>query len=106
MMLHSRPSATRKILLDFDGHITEGSEWNRQKARSSITSPAFSIEGTADTNWTPKELAAIFAIWRGVSEDYSPFDVDVTTEDPGAYLNANGVRIVIGGSSSDCKCQR
>lgn len=27
--LHSRPGATRKIFLDFDGHTTTGSAWNR-----------------------------------------------------------------------------
>jgi hypothetical protein len=39
-----------------------------------------------------------------VSEDYSPWNVDVTTEDPGdAYLATNGFRAVIGGSYTDCE---
>jgi hypothetical protein len=34
--------------------------------------------------------------------DYAPFDVDVTTEDPGeAALRGDGIRVVIGGSSAD-----
>lgn len=31
------------------------------------------------TTWSQQELSDIFAIWRSVSEDYSPFDVDITT---------------------------
>lgn len=27
--LHSRPTATKKILLDFDGHITTQTAWNK-----------------------------------------------------------------------------
>lgn len=57
------------------------------------------------TSWSAAELADILAIWRAVSEDYSPFDVDVTTEDPGAaYLATNGIRVAIGGSCNDCEC--
>jgi hypothetical protein len=56
------------------------------------------------TSWSTAELSDILAIWRGVAEDFSPWDVDVTTEDPGdAYLAANGIRAVIGGSYADCK---
>lgn len=51
------------------------------------------------------ELANILAIWRGVSEDYAPFDVDVTTEEPvGVALNL-WVRCVIGGSSGAGNCK-
>lgn len=53
-------------------------------------------------DFSASELLDIFAIWRYVSEDYSPFDVDVTTEDPGTtVLTGSGVRVVIGGSSYD-----
>lgn len=46
------------------------------------------------------ELADIFGIWRVVSEDFSPFDVDVTLEEPNLPLS-NWVRVVIGGK--DCE---
>jgi hypothetical protein len=39
--LHSRPAATRKLLLDFDGHITRGTAWNAAYGRSTITSRAY-----------------------------------------------------------------
>jgi hypothetical protein len=43
---------------------------------------------------------------RLVSEDYAPFDVDVTTENPATTVPAsapqNYITACIGGSSSDC----
>lgn len=54
--------------------------------------------------WSAGELSDILAIWRAVSEDYSAFDVDVTTEDPGAALATSGTRVVIGGSGTACEC--
>jgi hypothetical protein len=36
--LHSRASATKKILLDFDGHTTTGTAWNADKGMATITS--------------------------------------------------------------------
>lgn len=61
--LSSRPSATRKIYLDFDGHITEGTDWNNNKAISSIVTPAFDKDGNP-SSWSADELSDIVAIWR------------------------------------------
>lgn len=55
-------------------------------------------------SFSATELADIMAIWRGVSEDYGPFGVDVTTEDPGpSYPLSSYARVAIGGSSADCE---
>lgn len=63
------------------------------------------LQDGSPTTWSDSELSDILSIWRFVSEDYAPWDVDVTTEDPGeAYLLGNGIRAVIGGSYTDCKC--
>lgn len=43
----------------------------------SFVTPPFSMDG--DPAFSSQELAAIVAIWRGVSEDYWPFGIDVTT---------------------------
>jgi hypothetical protein len=50
--------------------------------------------------------ASCSSIWRTVAEDYAPFDVDVTTEEPavpvgGQNSSGSGIRVVIGGSSYD-----
>ena len=102
--LHSRPGSRRMIYLDFDGHVTPaGGPWGGR-----ITSPAYDTDGRA-TTFSGAELGSIQQIWRQVAEDFAPFDVDVTTEEPGAGAlgysgpgdNLWGMRVVIGGSSSD-----
>jgi hypothetical protein len=100
--LHSRPNAVKKIFLDFDGHITRNTQWNSGRAADLIT-PAFDKDGLPDS-FSAGELSDILAIWRAVAEDFAPWDVDVTTEDPGdAYLAANGMRAAIGGAWGDCE---
>lgn len=60
-------------------------------------------DGSPST-WSAAELSDFLAVWRAISEDYAAYDVDVTTEDPGAaYLATHGVRAVIGGSAMGCK---
>lgn len=74
--LHSRPAATKKIYLNFKGAILKNTAWN---SGSDITVPPYS----ADTNtaaFSATELSNMYAIWRGVSEDYAFADVDVTTQ--------------------------
>jgi len=82
--LHSNPDATKVIYLDFDGHtiMWQGAEfyyvpWN--------------LEGSDDT-FSDTERAIIQLTWQSVAEDFRPFDLDVTTEDPGteALMNTGG----------------
>jgi hypothetical protein len=92
-----------KIYLDFDGHRTENTAWNGPR-QPSIYTPPFSQD--ADAAFSETELQAIIAIWKAVSEDFAIFDVDVTTEEPPQFANPTGdklpgVRVAIGGSSSD-----
>jgi hypothetical protein len=88
------------IYLNYAGGITTGTNWNAG-ASSTIITPAYDMDGNP-SNFNPAELQAIMSMWRSVSEDYSPFDVDVTTEDPGpAALVGRGVKVNIGGHWSD-----
>ena len=106
--LHSTPGASKVIYLDFDGHTTSGTQWNiSYNGGGDFTTPAYSYQG--DSSFTDAEKERIQRIWERVAEDYIPFDVDVTTEDPGAaalmksgaFDEEWGVRVVIGGDSSD-----
>lgn len=108
--LHSKPGASKVIYLDFDGHTTTGTSWNSSfTSGASITTPPYSDDSTISTNFSSTELANIHSIWQRVAEDYAPFDVDVTTQDPGVEAlrksttsdTAYGVRVCIGGSSYD-----
>jgi hypothetical protein len=103
--LHSRPTATKVIYLDFDGHTTSGTAWN---GGDTLFTPAYDIDGNAAA-FSNVELLNIQEIWARVVEDFSPFDVNVTTEAPGIEdLRQSGVgderwgiRVAIGGSYSD-----
>lgn len=78
----SRNASKRRIYLDFNGHVTAATDWNRIAAKSGpevpLLTPPFDIDGDNKT-FNDEERRAIIAIWRAVSEDYAPFDVDVTT---------------------------
>lgn len=39
--LHSRPNATRKIMLDFDGSVTQNSAWNIRNGQTTIKTPPY-----------------------------------------------------------------
>ncbi len=108
-LLHSRPGAARIIYLDFTGHTTSGTSWNSSfTGGASFSTPPYDIDGNT-ASFSVAELDRIQYIWQRVVEDFAPFNVDVTTEDPGveALRRANtsdlnyGVRVCIGGSSYD-----
>lgn len=109
--LHSRPNANHTIYLDFDGHVTQGTTWNSSSGIASIVSPAYDPAGNGSA-FTSVELTSIQNIWKRVAEDYSPFEVDVTTQDPGAAALSRsggsdtrwGVRVVVTVDWDNCGC--
>ena len=82
-VLHSRPGAQRVIYLDFNGYLATGTAWNSSYGLSAIDAPAFDLDGNPAA-FSTTELSVIQYIWQRVAEDYAPFDVDVTTEEPPA----------------------
>ncbi|MCQ9206767.1 MAG: PKD domain-containing protein [Omnitrophica bacterium] len=80
--LHSNPKATRIIYLDFNGHLIPGnSVWgNGYNGGQDIVCPAWDIDGNPQV-FNAAELERIQYIWQRVAEDYTGFDVDVTTEE-------------------------
>ena len=84
-LLHSYPESAHKLFLDFDGHVTEGTTWNH--SLSKIHSPPFDVDDIKyDANhvatFNKDEVSRIVSIWERMAEDFRPFNVDVTTEDP------------------------
>ena len=76
--LHSRPNASKVIYLDFNGQSVTGTAWNSNG--NTLVFNAYSDEG--DASFTNNELETVQRIWARVVEDFAPFDVDVTTEEP------------------------
>jgi hypothetical protein len=100
--LHSNPGSKFTVYLDFDGHTTTGTSWNSYWGVSSFYSSAFSTD-TAES-FNASELLRIQQIWQRVAEYFSPFNINVTTEDPGLAAlvysgtgdtNGHGIRVVI-----------
>lgn len=86
-VLHSLPTSTKKIYLDFDGAVVKDSGWSSTERSAAtrlptpFTAVAWSMDSTSD--FSTAEIARIRQVWASVAEDYAPFNVDVTTEDPG-----------------------
>lgn len=97
VMLHSRPGAKRVIHLDFDGQSVSGTAWNNSYGIAGINAQAFDLDG-APATFSSTELDRIQAIWQRVAEDYAPFDVNVTTEEPPADVItcSSGTDLVFG----------
>jgi len=96
--LHSRPGSNRVIYLDFDGHVTTGTGWNTNYTSGQpITSAPFDTDGNP-SSFSQIEQDMIQNVWQRVAEDYAPFDVDVTTQDPGddAINRVNSADLVYG----------
>ena len=101
LTLHSNPGATKIVYLDFDGHSVP---WGG----SMYVYPAWNWEGSPET-LSDDELTIIQLVWWSVSEDFMPFDIDITTERPDIEALKNtgngdtewGVRAVINHLSYD-----
>lgn len=76
--LDSKPGAGKVIFLDFDGHTTNDSAWSF----TPIASAPFDRDGNPGS-FSESERDDIYEVWQRVAEDYAPFDVNVTTRDPG-----------------------
>ena len=110
--LHSRPDSNFTIFLDFDGHTTVGTTWNNAYGMDEIVHPNY--WGGTGSDFSESRLELIQEIWQIVAEDFAPFDVDVTTEEPfdlddlryqGEDDTRWGVRAVMTKDTfADCSC--
>lgn len=99
-VLNSSSGSTRQVLLDFNGYnYTAGAVWYNPGGGYSGQPgnvPAFDTDGNT-ASFSASELNAIRETWNRVAEKYSPFNINVTTVDPGGQPVANSwARIVVG----------
>lgn len=76
--LETNPGAEKTIYLDFNGHFSNNNRWNH-----SISFPAWNRDGNVNS-FGNAELIEIQRQFQNVAEDFAPFDVNVTTKDPGS----------------------
>ena len=102
--LSSKPDSLYTLYLDFDGHVTSGTSWNSRFGGADIVTPRFNTDGNREkTSFSAADEAAIYEIWLRVSEDFMPFDLNVTTVEPPpeSFTDGRAQRVVIGGANSD-----
>jgi serralysin len=95
--LHSFPGGTKTIYLDFNGFTSPTND----------VYPPYNFEGDPNS-FTEAEKVEIQLVFQAVAEDFLPFAVNVTTEDPGveALIKTNpgddeyGIRAAIGPTGS------
>lgn len=111
--LSSLPGSNRVIYIDFNGHTITGTAWN-SGANQTVNVTPYDTDGDAST-FSAAENAVITETWQRIAEDYAPFDVNVTTVDPGPDAinrssltdQAYGARLLIDPTSwyqSGCGC--
>jgi hypothetical protein len=87
--LHSKPGASRVLYIDFDGHQLIDTVWNGWSGEPILYMLPFSLD-TDPYNFSAAEISRIAESWRRVSEDFSSWDIDVTTEEPSFTVLASG----------------
>jgi hypothetical protein len=88
---HSRPGATNILFLDFNGAVITNTAWNSYPTFGAPIWDCrpYSID-TNETTFSVAEQQAMRIIWERVAEDYAPFDIDVTTEQPPVWNRYTG----------------
>lgn len=95
-VFHSRSNSTKVLFLDFNGHDVSDTWWN---VSTNYAMPdvwecyPYSTDGDY-TEFSIAEQQIIYETWLRVSEDYAPFDVDVTTEQPASWTRYTGHALI------------
>ena len=101
-VFHSNPGAPATLYLDFVG--SPAFDWGGTRAHGAGSNdapiPAFTMDADAN-NFSQAEIDAIANIFGIVSEKFSPFNLDVTTQDPGNRTHGVTITDIIGGSQND-----
>ena len=99
--LESLPGASVSVYLDFDGH-TEAQDWPSVRTdgqTGSVVTPVFDVDNDL-TTFSDEELRMIEEVWYRVSEDFMPFNVNVTTIDSRTYNDFETILVSIGGGGA------
>lgn len=97
--LSSNPNAPNTLFLDFDGHTIQNTQWNQAEPTGAYPAVAtyharsFSLDNDL-SNFSNAEKEAIFIMWQRVSEDYAPFNINVTTKQPTSFNSKTGHALI------------
>jgi hypothetical protein len=102
-LLDSNPGAPVTLYLDFNGNFE--SDWwqgrpGDERHYANVSTPIFDTDGNTAT-FGPDERAAIAQMWARVAEDFSPFNINVSTAYYGAFNDGQALRVAIGVDDGD-----
>lgn len=97
-VFHSRRGSPRVIYLDFSGHVVQNTQWNTEYTQPVYNAPPLDLDDTP-TSFNDAEQLFIKRVWKRVAEDFAPFDVDVTTEEPTVFTNTTCRVLITKGQS-------
>ncbi|WP_425617750.1 Calx-beta domain-containing protein [Anatilimnocola sp. NA78] len=79
----SLPGANHTIYLDFNGQTVTGTAWNSTYySQAALVAQPFNIDSNP-WSFSAEEVTRIEEAWKRTAEDFRPFNVNVTTVDPG-----------------------
>jgi hypothetical protein len=88
-IFHSNALSQNKIYLDFNGQVVTDPRWTMENGYLPIHAPVYNLPGDSDYDaagnahpFSQQELNYIEMAWKYIAEDFAPFNVDVTTEEP------------------------
>ncbi len=103
-VLNSNPNAPATIYLNFTGNkVTDSWPYTMDRAGNipgnlrNYETPVFDTDNDPD-RLSDAERATITQIWQRVADDFSPFNVNVTTSYSGGFGDLQAVNVAIGGS--------
>ena len=99
---NSLSSAPTNLYLSFAGDVISDQNILADRidgGSGNVTIPAYDSDGDS-TTYSPVEVAQIDEIWARVAEDFSPFDVNVTTVPPPTLNGTAALQINIGGDGA------
>lgn len=102
-IFHSRPGAANTLFLDFNGGVVTNTYWNTDPDYGPTVSWDCRPYGfdADETTFSSAEQQAIQTIWERVAEDYAPFDIDVTTEQPVPWTSHTGHVLITPGTDKN-----
>jgi hypothetical protein len=98
----SRPSAPNTLFLNFSGYIVSDKAWNADEGVPVFEALPYDLDGDS-TTFNQYEQAQIVEAWKRVSEDFKPFNINVTTVKPQDLETNNNVLHALITKNSDAK---
>ena len=97
----SRPGSPNTLYLNFSGYLVTGKQWNTS-AFPVFEALPYDLDGDI-TTFNQYEQAQIVETWKRVSEDYKPFNINVTTVKPQDLETNNNILHALITKNSDAK---